>query len=355
MIQALKRTCFGVLASSWLVGCVTFSMNSEYKGPPERPADLAKYYGDDRGFRDVKETVLRKGKRFDMIRYELATGAGPAKIDLYKRKTPSDSIVLVFPVLGGKNIFEDYFAQYFAKNGFDAAIIHRSNEFKKPENLDKLEELIKGNVIRDRIALDFFEKKFGKKRFGTFGISRGAINVAISAGVDPRLKYNVMVMGGTDMVGLFKNSKQNRIKKYIKFVSDNRNMSPDEFFDYLRKNVKTDPKNLAHYIDARDTLLILSGFDTTVPFKYGMRLREQIGKPKTIVLAADHYTSLLYTQFVPLLPPSRALGIFPFDYVESEALHFYQKSFKGESDWWKNLPFKVIQAPFNLIASLFVS
>jgi len=44
------------------------------------------------------------------------------------------------------------------------------------------------NVVRDRMAIDFFEQRLGKKEFGTLGISRGAINVAVTAGVDETAK-----------------------------------------------------------------------------------------------------------------------------------------------------------------------
>jgi hypothetical protein len=241
-------------------------------------------------------------------------------------------------------------ARYFVESGLDAAIVNRSNEFKDPTKFEQLEEIFRLNIVRDRLALDFFQAEYGKKQFGSFGISRGAINVALTAGVDARLKYNVLAMGGTDLVNLFRDSNQKRIENYIQSVSDARGYTQDEFFTALRKQLRTDPKYTAQYLDGKNTLLVLGIFDRTVPFSYGLKLREQIGRPETIFLLADHYVSLAYTQTVSLLPPSKEkTGLFPFPYVEQEAVSFYKRSFND--DWnWKALPFKILTLPFNLVA-----
>ena len=160
-------------------------------------------------------------------------------------------------------------------------------------------------------------------------------------------------MGATDIVNVFKNSSQGRIKKYVNFVSQEKALTKEQFFAFLSETVKTDPKYLAQYMNAKDTLLILSSFDTTVPFKYGMKLREQIGDPKTIVLAANHFTSALFTQFVPLLLPRRSICLFPFPYVEDETLGFFEEKFRGNRKWWRNLPLKIIKAPIDIVTEVF--
>jgi hypothetical protein len=81
-----------------------------------------------------------------------------------------------------------------------------------------------------------------------------------------------------------------------------------------------------------------------------MKLREQIGRPETIFLFADHYVSLAFTQTVSLLPPSKEKsGLFPFPFIEQEALSFYKRSF-NDSWNWKALPFEVVMLPINLVA-----
>jgi hypothetical protein len=330
-------------------GCFRLSGDSWYKGPPERPAAMEEYYKPTSAYGDYRTEILQDTELYTLKHISIESYAGPIVVDYFEGRQPTDQLVLVFPVLGGKNFIEKHIAKYLVESGFDAAIVNRSNEFKDPKMFDQLEEVFRLNIIRDRLALDFFEAEFGKKRFGTFGISRGAINVALTAGVDKRLQYNVLVLGGTDLVQLFRDSNQPRIEKYIQSVRENKGYSEGEFFEALRAKLRTDPKNTARYLDGKNTLLILGVFDRTVPFTYGLKLREQIGRPDTIFLLADHYVGLLYTQTVSIVPPSKDKGgLFPFPYIEEEAVQFYDRSF-NDSWNWSILPYRVLQEPLNLM------
>lgn len=333
-----------------LSGCFRLSGNSWYEGPPARPAEMEAYYAPKKSYGAIHEEIEKTTASYTHKRVSIDSYAGPIVIDYFQGPIKTDNLVLVFPVLGGKNFIEKHIARYLVESGFDAAIVNRSNEFKDPTKFEHLEEIFRLNIIRDRLALDFFQAEYGKQKFGSFGISRGAINVALTAGVDERLKYNVLAMGGTDLINLFRDSNQARIEAYVKAVSDSRGYSEQDFFTALRKQLRTDPKYTAQYLDGRNTLLVLGIFDRTVPFSYGLKLREQIGRPETIFLFADHYISLAYTQTVSLLPPSKEKsGLFPFPYIEQEAVSFYKRSF--EDEWnWKALPFHVLQLPLNLVA-----
>jgi hypothetical protein len=311
---------------------------------------MMEYYQPQSSYTSYREEIQYEGDRHTHKHITLDTYAGPVVIEFFQAKgVRTDSLVFVFPVLGGKNFIEQHMARYFVDAGYDAAIVTRSNEFKDPTKFDQLEEIFRLNIIRDRLAIDFFENEYGKKRFGTFGISRGAINVALTAGVDSRLKYNVLVMGGTDLVNLFHDSDQPRINKYIRSVCDAKGYTRDQFLEALRAQLKTDPRNTAQYIDGGNTLLVLGIFDKTVPFTYGLKLRNQVGRPETVFLLADHYLGLLFTQTVSFIPPSKDGGLFPFPYVEEEALAFYKRSF-GEGRSWKTLPYRLVQLPLNLVA-----
>jgi hypothetical protein len=347
-----RRTLLGasLLFTLFLSGCFRLSGNSWYEGAPERPEAMERYYKPEKPYGSFREEIEKTTDDYTLKRITIDSYAGPIVVDFFQGTTPSDALVLVFPVLGGKNFIEKHIARYLVESGVDAAIVNRSNEFKDPKKFEQLEEIFRLNIIRDRLALDFFQAQYGKTQFGSFGISRGAINVALTAGIDPRLKYNVLAMGGTDLVNLFRDSKQARIENYIQTVSTERGYSKDQFFDALRAQLVTDPKYTAQYLDGRNTLLVLGIFDRTVPFSYGLKLREQIGRPETIFLFADHYVSLAYTQTVSLLPPSKEkTGLFPFPYIEQEAVSFYKRSFEGKTNW-KALPFKALMLPFNLLA-----
>lgn len=345
--KILAAVC--VLASG---GCAYVSEPSNIGPRPERPAEIDAYYSKGASYQDYKEEVIYQNSDYKVKRISIITESGLVTVDYYQRPTSDENLVFVFPLLGGKNLIVDYFADYFAKRGYEAAIVHRVDDFKDPSKFQHLEEVFRAGVVRDRVAMDFFESKYNKKNFGSFGISRGAINVAVTAGVDPRLKYNVMAMGGTDLVGVFKRSNQKGIAKYIKRVMDYEHISKDEFFAKLKAMLKTDPKNLAQYIDPNNTLLMLAVFDRTVPIRYGERLRRQIGNPRTIYLLADHYTSALYTQLASVFPPVPKFSLFPLDYIESEALAFYDRSFKKKSVSPRVLPYRLLQLPFTILGEL---
>lgn len=346
-IQSRNLLILSALLAASLAGCMTLPAAIHNNPAPARSAALTDYYQVGRSYRNVEEFPVNQFDNYKVRRFRLASDSGPVWLDFFDGPSTTDSLVLVFPVLGGNSLIESYFADYITKAGFDTAIVHRSDEFRDPENFHQLEQVFRENVIRDRIALDFFEKELGKKRFGSFGISRGAINVAMTAGADPRLAHNVLVLGGTDIISLFRSSDQNGIRKYVRTVSTNLGISEAELFSKLEGRVTTDPKYLSQYLDPTNTLLVLAAFDSTVPFASGMKLRRQIGNPETILLLADHYVALLYTQLIKLVPPIPGATLFPLDYVESEAIAFYSKKFDEGKRPWLLWPLRVLKAPLD--------
>ena len=326
-------------------GCYMLPMNGSYTGPVPRPPELDEYYSKEGSYHSFNEKIVKERNGYSQKNIVIQSDAGEITIDYFFQDEPNDDLVFVFPVLGGRPMLSKYFAKYFAREGLDAAVVARVNDFKEKENFLQIEEVLRKGVVRDRIAIDFFEKEYGKKDFGTFGMSRGGINVAISAGVDERFRYNIIAMGGSGLVDIFESSREHRIRRFIKEVREEQGISREEFFDYLRQNVITDPTAVAKHMDARDTLLMISTCDKTVPYRNGLQLRDEIGNPETIVLAAGHKTSVLFTQFLPVLPPWSEVCIFPFDYIETEATHFFNEKFERDTfiTRVKLLPFRLLR------------
>ena len=335
-------------------GCFAIPGNPNYQGPDPRPAALDQYYDAHVSYTGSYEKIIKLRKEYSHKELHVETAAGEIVVDYFQRPEKTKELVIIFPILGGKYMIEGYFARYFARHGYDTAIIHRDKDFKNPDQFDNLEEIFRKNIVRDRIALDFFERFYGKTKFGSFGISRGAINAAMTAGVDPRLKYNVLAMGGSHLLGIFKKTNVKGVEAYREKVQVAKGITKQQFFEYIEKTVKTDPKNLVRYLDANNTLLFLALFDKSVPFEYGMRMRREIGNPRTIFLTSGHVTSIVYTQFAHLLPPSEDFCLFPFDYIESESMSFYNNSF-GRSAWsdLEMLPFKIVQLPVGIVSYIY--
>jgi len=344
----LTLTCF-------LSACVALPRDFHNPPPASRPEPVLNYYRYDqnKSFQSITEQIVTRKDEYVHKRILIDTPQGQTTIEYYQRHEQDDRLIFVFPVLGGQLSIEGYFASYFAKHGFDTAIVHRDQDFKRPERFGDLEEIFRKSVIRDRIAIDFFEQNYAKKQFGSFGISRGAMNAAITAGVDSRLKYNVLALGGSHLVEVFKKSDVHGIKKYRDQVLETNGITEEQFYEALEESIITEPKNYARFLNPKNTLMFLSIFDKAVPFKYGLKLREEAGTPQTIFLFAGHYTALLFTQFVKLLPPWEEFCIFPFDFVESQSLDFYNNSFDtGRIDIW-HFPFKLVQLPGKLFGYLY--
>jgi hypothetical protein len=350
--RTIRNLCGSLFLCLSLCQCFTLPQSSEYQGPSPRTEQLEDYYSAKSQAQSFSSEVITRGKRITVEEILIQTSYGEIKATYYSSGRSSDDLILVFPLLGGKNLVVDYFAAYFARHGFDAAIIHRNDDFKDPARFDQLEELLRANVLRDRLAMDFFERYRGKRHFGSFGISRGAINAVMTAAADKRLKYNVFALGGSDLARIFKHSNQRRLRRYRESVMQEKNLSEQEFYELLKRRLHSDPKYLAKYIDARNSKLILSLLDKTVPIQFGIKLRSQLGKPETVFLLADHYLGFLYTGIIQILPAASGISLFPFDYIEREALVFYEQRFKGKSGSCALLPFRVVQFPLRLLGHL---
>ena len=333
-------------------GCYSASLKPDYAGPAERPATINEYYDTSCFYQSVNKEIVREERDFKVERIKIATEHGEIVVDYFKNDKRSDDLVLVFPIMGGKNILANYFAEYFVEDGIDAAVIHRDTAFKNEDNFEKMEKIFRANTIRDRLTIDFFEEEYGKSDFASFGISRGAINAAVLAGVDARVKHNVIAMGGSDIAEIMSRTNERNINKFMKKASKKLGLSKRRLIKMVSDDVKTDPKNLGKYIDARNTLLILAVFDNTVPFHQGLELRKLIGNPRTIFVPATHVSAGAYTQYLPVVPPVRDLCVFPLDYLETESLAFFNDAFERDSFSIKRATYRFLQFPINAFGSL---
>lgn len=345
----LRQTSAALLSLLLCTSCAVSGISKNYPGPTPRPEYIDKYYDQSGLLISAKEEVLSQDDEITLKRITIETQIGQTVIDFHQRKTPHDELIFVMPILGGANDIADYFAEYFANKGYDTAVVHRDSEFKKPENLPILEDLFRNNVVRDRIAIDYFEQNYSKKRFGTFGISRGAINAATTAGIDPRLEANVLALGATELINVLRKSSDTSIVRFRQRAMESNGFSEAELGAMLTEKLYTSPDAVAHHLDAKKTLLFLALFDKTVPFFYGFMLKEQIGNPETVYLFADHFTALLYTQFIPIILPYRPLAIFPFSYVETKSLMFYNEVFGRDEFLIGSIPLRFFESPFRFI------
>ena len=106
----IVRTLF-VLMLCVLSGCFRLSGDSWYEGPPPRPASMSMYYQPTSSYGSFRDEILQTTDNYTLHHYTIDSYAGPIVIDFFLGKKFSENLVLVFPVLGGKNFIEKHIAK----------------------------------------------------------------------------------------------------------------------------------------------------------------------------------------------------------------------------------------------------
>ena len=102
-----------------LSGCFRISGDSWYKGPPPRPAAMEEYYKLTSSYGDFRTEIVQDTDTYTLKHITIDSYAGPISVDYFEGRKKTDLLVLVFPVLGGKNLIEKHIAKYLVESGFD--------------------------------------------------------------------------------------------------------------------------------------------------------------------------------------------------------------------------------------------
>lgn len=167
---------------------------------------------------------------------------------------------------------------YFASSGIASAIVHRPRiKFQPEQDINQIEKYLRQAVVNIRQALDWLvtREEIDAEKTGSFGISFGGIINTIAAGVEPRLKYNVIALAGGSLADIICYSHEESIKVY------------------------------------REKII----FDNVVGRKYSRRLWKEIGRPEVTYLPFGHYSSILAKW-----------------YVKAQSLNFFKNKFELWSD-----------------------
>ena len=128
---------------------------------------------------------------------------------------------------------------------------------------------------------------------GSFGISLGAIKNVILIAVEPRLRANVLCLGGCDLASILLESKEGAVERYVRRRLENEGILREELASDIREELVTPPRSVASSISNDRVLLFLGCLDNKVPYENGLLLRERLGDPETYVVPFGHYTSIL--------------------------------------------------------------
>jgi len=318
---SLELVLQSILAAGLIVfsSCSHYGCDPAYVGPSKRSAEMLKYYSYPRQDVGAKVEKIKENRTYVIERVEFPSAInGPAaeniKIDYYAQKREGKfATVLILPIAGGIDFSVRGFANHFASNGFNCALVHsRKVHLEDAQTAEQVEDYFRQTVLDNKKALDYLvgREEVDANRLGCFGLSLGAIKASMLSAVDERLKCTVLGLAGGSIADVALLSREKKIRNYIKSLVDE-GISPEAIHTELSAKVVTDPVKLAEYVDARNVLMYIAAFDRVVPRQCGDKLWEAIGKPEVIYLFSGHYSSFLY------LP-----------YAEMKSLSFFKKKFK---------------------------
>ena len=233
------------------------------------------------------------------------------------RGTEKSPVVMVLPMSGGGYTIERHFAAYFANRGYSAIIVHRDKIPKEQQMIETLNPMIRRVVLDHKRVIDWIETQptLDAGKVGIFGISLGGIKGAMLAPLENRIQAAIIGLAGGDLPHILTYSTEpGLVKRREEFLKE-RNLSPEQGEEALRKMLTRDPLFYAPYVDPHKVLLVLARYDTVVPIAKGLELKEKMGNPETIMIPSGHYTAVL-----------------SIPYIKSEAFDFFEKRFAEAGD-----------------------
>ncbi len=266
--------------------------------------------------------MLGETRRYLLKRIELPAvppTAGTNRVivlDCYQpvptNKTP---VILVLPILGGSYELEEHFADYFARHGLAAVIVHREKINPSPQAAEAFDGMLRQTVLDNQQAIDWLETQpeIDPARIGVFGASMGAIKGALLVELENRVQAAVLGLAGGNVPYILTQTTEKGIARRRKAWLREHKVSLAELNEQLRQQITCDPVAFAPYAQPAKVLLVLAACDTVVPIKTGLELRRKMGKPETVLIMAGHYSALAY---VP--------------YIQHQALKFYRKKFHAK-------------------------
>jgi dienelactone hydrolase len=294
----------------------------------ETPSPLPRSYLEQFCYEPVpieNELVFVKDKK----RYRVFEGSINAGVDVadddsritFEFYEPSGDapspVVLLMPILNGQKHLMRPFATKFANNGYAAVIIDTVQRRTLLDDLGDPEPAIRLTIQRHRRVIDWIETRpdLDASRIGVFGASLGGFNALFLAAMDSRVSVASTALVGGGLPYVLVTSDERRIVEATEGAKTRLSMDDDQLLEYLTEKIETDVLTIAPHVNADRVLMVLTKYDTTVPYDSQLRLREAMGNPEAITLPTSHNMAAAY-----------------LFYLRSRILKFFDRKLSEDSD-----------------------
>jgi hypothetical protein len=284
-----------------ICGCAHFRGEAHYREPQDINGQLLEYYSYPSRTIKARSEVLEEREAYVIKKVEFPSAVNIMgkndiiRFDYYQQKAQGTfPAIIVFPILGGENMFARLFSDYFCRNGFNCVIIYRQEKFYSVEQLESLEWVLRQAVINARQVVDWLvtQPEVDREKLGSFGISFGGIKGALLAAAEKRLRCHIIALAGGNLPEIICYAHEPRIARYRKAYMHKENVGLTELRRRLASHLESDPLRLAKYIDSEKVLFISALFDRVIGRHYSKQLWEAMGKPEVIYVPFGHYSSL---------------------------------------------------------------
>jgi dienelactone hydrolase len=234
----------------------------------------------------------------------------------------SSPAVLILPVMAAPNVWiETRFAHRFVRDGFVVMWVEMPTQFhRRPDPTEpsgqvflartpaRLAANFRQSVLDARRALGVLTARpeVDPERTAVFGISLGAIVGSVVYSLDPRPRYGVFLLGGSDFPSLAADGSLSG--PFVRKMG----LKPDELRtawagleagDHTQSNA------------AKPALLVNARWDTVIPAANARKLAEAFPAARQVWVPGGHYSAILHMVWMPAWVSARL----------SEALRPYKR------------------------------